>query len=231
MKTIGIIGGLGPESTVDYYREIITAFKSSHGNLEYPEILIYSMNLSEVLPLVNEKDWTGLSEIMLKKIDALYRAGADFAAIASNTPHITFHDLQSRSPIPLLSIVEATCAKAKATGVTHAGLMGTKVVMESDCYQKVFLPAGISIALPSEDERQFINQKLFTEIEFGIFKDSTRKALLAIVKRMRETDAIEALILGCTELPLILSENSLDIPFLNTSAIHCERIVSFCLGE
>jgi len=231
MKTIGIIGGLGPESTLDYYREIIAAFKSSHGNLQYPEILIYSMNLSEVLPLVNEKDWPGLSGILLKKIDALRRAGADFAAIASNTPHIIFHDLQSRSPIPLLSIVEATCAKAKGMGVSHAGLMGTRFVMESDCYQRVFLPEGISITLPSEEEQQFINQKLFTEIEFGIFKDSTREALLAIVGRMRETYAIDALILGCTELPLILTDNALDIPFLNTTAIHCERIVSFCLED
>ena len=189
------------------------------------------MNLNEVLPLVNGKDWPGLSEILLKKIDALHRAGAEFAAIASNTPHIIFDDLQSRSPLPLLSIVEATCAKSKTMGVTHAGLMGTKFVMESDCYQRVFLPEGISITLPSGEEQQFINQKLFTEIEFGIFKDSTREALLAIVRRMREADAIDALILGCTELPLILSDNPLDIPFLNTTAIHCERIVSFCLGD
>jgi aspartate racemase len=231
MKTIGIIGGLGPESTLDYYREIITAFKSSHGNLEYPEILIYSMNLSEVLPLVNDKNWSGLSEVLLKKIDALYRAGAEFAAIASNTPHIIFHDLQSRSPIPLVSIVEATCAKAKEMGLKHAGVMGTKFTMESDSYQKVFLPEGISIALPSEKDQQFIHRKLFEEIELGIFKDSTREALLAIVQRMIEAESIDSLILGCTELPLILSENAFEIPFLNTTAIHCEHIISFCLGD
>jgi aspartate racemase len=230
MKTIGIIGGIGPESTLDYYREIISAFKSSHGNLEYPEIIIYSLNLSQVLPLVDQRNWPGLSEVLLSKIDALYRAGAEFAAIASNTPHVIFHDLQSRSPIPLLSIVEATCAKAKAMGVTRAGLMGTQFTMESTSYQDVFLPEGISVVVPSEKERQFIHQKLFSEIEFGIFKDSTRQELLAIAKRMFERESIDALILGCTELPLILSENLLEIPFLNTTAIHCERIVSYCLA-
>lgn len=230
MKTIGIVGGLGPESTLDYYREIIAAFKASHGNLEYPEIIIYSVNLGEILPLINEKNWARLSEVLLKKIDALYRAGAQFAAIASNTPHIIFHDLQSRSPIPLLSIVEATCAKAKQIGVKRAGLMGTKFTMESDFYQKVCIPEGISIVIPSAEEQHFINQKLFTEIELGIFKDSTRDALLAITNRMFETESIDALILGCTELPLIISENALGIPFLNTTAIHCEHIVSFCLN-
>lgn len=230
MKTIGIIGGIGPESTLDYYREIITAFKSSHGNLEYPEIVLYSVNLGEILPFVNEGNWSGLSELLLKKIDALDRAGAEFAAIASNTPHIIFNDLQSRSPIPLLSIVEATCARAKQTGVRHAGLMGTKFTMESDCYQRVCQPEGISIVVPSEQEQQFIHQKLFTEIELGIFNDSTREALMAIAQRMIDAESIDALILGCTELPLILSENASGIPFLNTTAIHCERIVSYCLN-
>jgi aspartate racemase len=229
MKTIGIIGGIGPESTLDYYREIISAFKASHGNLEYPEIVIYSLNLSEILPLVNEKNWSRLAEVLLKKIDALHLAGAQFAAIASNTPHIIFQDLQSRSPIPLISIVEATCAKAKQMGLQHAGLMGTKFVMESNSYQKLFHPEGISIVLPSEEEQQFIHRKLFTEIELGIFKDATRDALLAIVQRMFEAESIDSLILGCTELPLILTDSAFGIPFLNTTAIHCERIVSYCL--
>ena len=229
MKTIGIIGGIGPESTLDYYREIISAFKTSHGNLEYPEIIIYSLNLSEILPIVDDRNWSGLSEILLKKLNALHCAGAEFAAIASNTPHIIFNDLQSRSPIPLVSIVEATCARAQRMGLKRVGLMGTKFTMESDSYQKVFLPAGIPVVVPSEQEQQFIQQKLFTEIEFGIFKDSTRQGLLAIAERMHQTESIDALVLGCTELPLILSENALEIPFLNTTAIHCERIVSYCL--
>jgi aspartate racemase len=230
MKTIGIIGGLGPESTLDYYREIISAFKSSHGNLEYPEIVLFSVNLNEFMAFVSEKNWHRLSQALLGKIDALHRAGAEFAAIASNTPHIVFQDIQCKSPIPLLSIVEATCGKAREMGLKHAGLMGTKLTMESNYYQKVFLPQGISIVVPTEKEQRFIHQKLFTEIELGIFKKSTRQAFLDIAKRMIEAESIDALILGCTELPLILSENTFAIPFLNTAAIHCERIVSYCLN-
>jgi aspartate racemase len=234
MKTIGIIGGLGPESTLDYYREIISAFKSKDGNLAYPQIVLFSVNLNEFMTLIDEKNWTGLSRVLLEKINALHHAGAEFAAIASNTPHIVFQEVQSRSPIPLLSIVEAACDKARQMGVKRAGLMGTRLTMASDFYQKVFQSQGISIAVPSEKEQQFINRKLFTEIELGIFKDATRKALYEIAERMMAAESIDALILGCTELPLIMSEkimseNRCDIPFLNTTAIHCERIVAYCI--
>jgi aspartate racemase len=234
MKTIGIIGGLGPESTLDYYREIISAFKSINDNLAYPEIVLFSVNLDAVMALIDEKNWTGLSRMLLEKINALHHAGAEFAAIASNTPHIVFQEVQSRSPIPLLSIVEATCDKARQLGVQRAGLMGTQLTMASNFYQKVFQPRGISIAVPSEKEQHFIHEKLFTEIELGIFKDATRKALFEIAERMMAAESIDALILGCTELPLIMLEtampvNRYEIPFLNTTAIHCERIVSYCL--
>jgi aspartate racemase len=234
MKTIGIIGGLGPESTLDYYREIISAFKSRDGNLAYPEIILFSVNLEEFMTLIDEKNWAGLSRALSEKIDALHQAGAEFAAIASNTPHIVFQEVQSRSPIPLLSIVEATCDKARQMGVKRAGLMGTRLTMASDFYRKVFQPRGISIAVPSEKEQQFIHEKLFTEIELGIFKDTTRQALFEIAERMMAAESIDALVLGCTELPLIMletvmPENRYDIPFLNTTAIHCERIVSYCI--
>jgi aspartate racemase len=235
MKTIGIIGGLGPESTLDYYREIISVFKSKDGNLAYPEIVLFSVNLDAVMTLIDEKNWAGLSRVLSEKIEALHQAGAEFAAIASNTPHIVFQEVQASSPIPLLSIVEATCDKARQMGVQRAGLMGTQLTMASDYYQKVFQPRGISIAVPSEKEQQFIHEKLFTEIELGIFKDATRKALFEIAERMMAAESIDALILGCTELPLIMpekimTENGYEIPFLNTTAIHCERIVSYCLA-
>ena len=230
MKTIGLIGGLGPESTLEYYREIISAFKSKPGNLSYPEIILFSVNLDEFLTLIDEKNWAGLSRVLSEKTEALHQAGAEFAAIASNTPHIVFHDLQSRSPIPLLSIVEATCDKARQMGLKRAGLMGTRLTMASDFYQKVFQARGISIVVPSEKEQQFIHQKLFAEVELGIFKDSTRKAFLEIAEGMMKAESIDSLILGCTELPLIMPENKYAIPFLNTTAIHCERIVSYCLG-
>jgi aspartate racemase len=231
MKTIGIIGGLGPESTVDYYKEIIAAFNSKHVEMAYPEMIICSANLNEFMKFVETKNWHRMSEWLLDKISSIHRAGAEFAVIASNTPHIVFDEIKSKSPIPLLSIVEETCNKAQEMDLKNIGLMGTKLTMEADFYKKPFISKGISVVVPFEAEQQFIHHKLFSEIELGIFKESTREDLLAIAKRMVDEEEIDALILGCTELPLILTESSYGIPFLNTTAIHCESIIKYCLQD
>ena len=231
MKPIGIIGGLGPESTVDYYKEIIAAFNARYDEMAYPEVIIYSVNIDEFMKFVETKNWPGLSEWLLEKISSIHRAGAQFAVIASNTPHIVFDEIKSKSPIPLLSIVEETCNKAQEMDLKNVGLMGTKLTMEADFYKKPFISKGMSVVVPSEKEQQFIHHKLFSEIELGIFKDSTREELLAIAKRMVDEEGVDALILGCTELPLILTQSKYGIPFLNTTAIHCESIIKYCLQD
>ncbi len=231
MKKIGIIGGIGPESTLDYYRGIIDAFRERVGGMNYPDIIIYSADLTELLQILEAKALDKLTEWLLVRIEALCRAGADFAVIASNTPHVVFDEVARRSPLPLLSIVVETCRKAETLGVRRAGLMGTKFTMEADFFQKPFHERGMSIVVPSAEEQHFIHEKLFSEIELGIIKESTREGLLAIVQKMIERDAIDSLILGCTELPLILDRDEFGIPFLNTTAIHVESIVRNCLGE
>jgi len=231
MKTIGIIGGLGPESTVDYYKEIIAAFNARYDEMTYPEIIIYSVNIDEFMKFVETENWPGLSEWLLEKISSIHQAGAQFAVIASNTPHIVFDEIKSKSPIPLLSIVEETCNKAQEMDLKNVGLMGTKLTMAADFYKKPFVSKGMSVVVPSEEEQQLIHHKLFSEIELGIFKDSTREKLLAIAKRMVDEEGVDALILGCTELPLILTESKYGIPFLNTTAIHCESIIKHCLQD
>ena len=231
MKKIGIIGGLGPESTVDYYKQIISAFNTKYADLAYPEIIVYSANLNEFMEFINKKQWQKISGWLLEKIRTIHQAGAEFAAIASNTPHIVFDEIKEKSPIPLLSIVEETCNKIKEMGLKNVGLMGTKLTMETDFYKKPFISKGISVVVPSREEQQLINHKLFSEIELGIFKDSTREELLAIAKRMVDENGIDSLILGCTELPLILTEDKYGIPFLNTSAIHCESIIRYCIEK
>lgn len=232
MKTIGIIGGIGPESTLDYYKTIIAAFQTRYADLAYPEIIVYSVNMNELMEFIKTRNWPNLAEWLSEKIDILQQAGAEFAVIASNTPHIVFDEIKAKSPIPLLSIVDATCSKARELGLKKIGLMGTKLTMEEDFYKKPFVSKGISVVVPSENEQQLIHHRLFSEIELGIFKDSTREELLGIVMRMVDDSGIDSLILGCTELPLILTESKYNIPFLNTSAIHCESIISKCIeGE
>lgn len=229
MKKIGLIGGIGPESTLDYYRRIIDAFRAGKTEADCPEIILYSANLTELMAILKTGDMTNLSNWLVEKIQALHRAGADFAAIGSNTPHVVFDRVAARSPIPLLSIVEATRQKAASLGLKKLGLMGTLFTMQSDFYPRAFAAGGMSVVMPDAESQQLIQQRLFSEIELGIIKGSTRKELLTIARRLIDRDAIKGMILGCTELPLILDQQSYSgIPFLNTTAIHVESIVEYC---
>jgi len=228
MKKIGIICGLGPESTVEYYKGIVEKFRYSTDEPVYPEILLYSLNMYQFLEMVESNQWNGVIELLLNSIEALYRAGAEFAAIASNTPHIVFNEVKSKSPILIISIVEATRSKVLEMGLKRIGLMGTKFTMQSDFYQKVFSHNDLPIIVPNPNEQQEIHDKLMNEIELGIIKDTTRQRLLDIVGRMVKDDSIDSLVLGCTELPLILDKEEYGIPFLNTTSIHIDSIVHYC---
>jgi len=226
MKKIGLIGGIGPESTLDYYRRIIYAARQRSGGLAVPEIIIYSADLQEALAIMESKRPGLLADWLLIKLDALHAAGADFAAITANTAHLVFDEVAKRSPLPLISIVEATCTAAQQQGLQRIGLLGTRFTMQADFFQQPFSRQGMEVVVPLPEEQDLIHERLFSEIELGIIKDATRDELLAIVQRMVEQERIEALILGCTELPLILPDQAHGIPLLNTVAIHVASIVA-----
>lgn len=226
MKRIGIVGGLGPEATIDYYRLIIDGYRAqSKGNA--PEIVVYSMNLND-FPDINARD--KVIAWFAEALEALHKAGAEFAVIAANTPHIVYDDLKRLSPIPLLSIVEETCRAVKSLNLKRVGLMGTKVTMSSNFYQKALSQRDIAVVVPTSQEQDYINNKLFTEIMYNKIVNSTREGLLKIVKRMIDDDRIEGIILGCTELPLILTTDEFGIPFLNTTKIHVDSVIRYCLS-
>jgi aspartate racemase len=229
MKRIGIIGGLGPEATIDYYKEIINAFKNEKGDLDYPEIIIYSVNMAYFIGLMREKKYEQVTAYISEKIEGLKQAGADFAALSANTPHQLFDELRERSGIPLISIVEVTCNEAKSKGLKKAGLFGTDLTMRASFFPDVFSKQDIEVVAPDEEDRKLINYKLFSEIELGIFKDETRELIIGIIKKMVREQQIDSLILGCTELPLILTaETYAGIPILNTTKIHVESIAKYC---
>ncbi|MFW6080741.1 MAG: aspartate/glutamate racemase family protein [Desulfosalsimonas sp.] len=230
MKKIGIIGGIGPESTVDYYKLIINAFHERQADLDYPDIIIYSANLSHLVKILESRDWQRLTDWLLEKVNSLHKAGAEFAVIGSNTPHVVFEQVISGSSLPMLSIVEATRDHARKRNFRKLGLLGTKFTMEWGFYAKAFDGYDMSVVVPEKDEQELIHHRLFSEIELGIIKESTRQELLSIVEKMIRKYSIDAVILGCTELPLILDKDEFGIPFLNTTAIHAESIVNFCLG-
>jgi aspartate racemase len=231
VKKIGMIGGFGPESTLDYYRSLIDQYHQLQGEGSLPEIIIYSMDMYIMLTLVEQKRWDDVTEFILKGVNTLYRAGADFGIISANTPHIVYDRLKNSSPIPLISIVEETSKRAKEIGLQRVGLLGTSFTMRASFFQKVLANNNISVVVPSEKEQDFIQHKLMTEIELGQFLEETRNGLLMIIKRMVDEDLIEGVILGCTELPLILTKDEFDIPFLNTTKIHVESAIRYCLVE
>jgi aspartate racemase len=227
VKTVGIIGGIGPESTVEYYRTIIATYRARKQDGDYPAILLNSINLNKTLGWFVANEWDRAAEYLLAELARLARAGADFGVLASNTHHIVFDELRRQSPIPLLSIVEATCEAVQALGLRKVGLFGTRFIMQGHFYLEAFSRAGMTVAIPEEDEQSYIHDKYLGELVPGIFLPETRAGLLAIVDRMIERQGIEGLILGGTELPLILRETThRGIPLLDTTRIHVERIVA-----
>jgi len=231
MKTLGIIGGLGPESTVDYYQRIIALYRERTGDGSYPEFIINSLNLRKGLDFMDANDLPGMTDYLLHGIGKLARAGADFGLISANTPHIVFEDVASKSPIPLISIVEATCASAKAHNLKRLALLGTRYTMQASFYPKVFSRERIELFVPEPDDQNYIHEKYFTELVPGKFLPATRAGLLAIVDRMKAERDIAAVILAGTELPLILRDPDYNgIPFLDTTKIHVEAAVDEMLS-
>src|ERR1700681_1176927 len=232
MKTVGIIGGIGPESTIEYYRLIIEGYRQRQADDSYPSIVINSVDLNRLLDWMKANQLSSVTDYLVNEIEKLARAGVDFGALASNTPHIVFDQIRERSPIPLISIVESTRDAAHALGLKRVGLFGTRYTMQGRFYAETFAKAGMTIFAPYEDEQAYIHEKYLGELLNNIFLPETRERLLAIVDRMKERDGIEGLILGGTELPLILRDpEHKGIPFLDTTKIHVERIVAELVRE
>ena len=220
MKTLGIIGGLGPESTVDYYKLIVAAYREQT-NGGYSPIVINSVDLNRVRDLVTANALAELTEYLVAEVQRLQRAGADFGLLAANTPHVVFDDLRGRSPIPLISIVEATCDAAKALDLNRLALLGTRFTMQGRFFWDVFARSGLTLVAPVPEEQEYIHNKYMDELVNGIFLPETRDRLLGIVSRLKEQARVDGVILGGTELPLLLRHApAQDIPFLDTAQIH-----------
>jgi len=226
MKTLGIVGGLGPESTIDYYQRIIALYRERTGDGSYPEFIIASVNLRKGLDFMDGNNLTGMADYLFQAIDKLARAGADFGIISANTPHIVFDEVASKSSIPLISLVEATCAAAKAQNLKRLALFGTRYTMQGTFYSNVFSREAIELLVPEPEDQDYIHDKYMNELVAGKFLPETRTGLLTIVDRMKATSPIDGVILAGTELPLILRDPDHDgIPFLDTTKIHCEAAV------
>jgi aspartate racemase len=220
MKTLGIVGGIGPESTVDYYRSLIQMWREKTKDGSAPSILLNSIDLKKMLDLIAANEFSDVTAYLSGEMERLIRAGADVGLLAANTPHIVFDELQRRSSIPLISIVEATREAAEELGLRRLGLFGTRFTMQGRFYPDVFSKAGIALVVPEEDEQAYVHDVYMNELVKGVFLPETRQRLLAIVDRLAKQEHVQGLILAGTELPLILREATCGISFLDTTQIH-----------
>jgi aspartate racemase len=231
MKTLGMIGGVGPESTLDYYKNIIALYRERQPDGSYPQFVINSIDLQKGIDFLEANNLAGTANFLLSEIEKLPRAGAQFGIIAANTPHIVFDEVKAKSPIPLVSIVEAACDCAKSRSFKRLALFGTRYTMQSDFYQKVFAREGIELVVPEPNDQNYIHEKYFAELVPGIFLPETRAGLLAIVDRMKTKVDIEGVLLAGTELALILrGESHNGVALLDTGKIHCQAAVSEMLS-
>ena len=222
-----MLGGLGPESTVEYYETIIRLYRERVTDGSYPQFIVNSVNLQKVVDPLTANDLAGVARYLAEEIQKLAGAGADFGLISANTPHVVFDEVQATVPIPLLSIVEATCAAVKKRGLHRLVLLGTRFTMQGTFYPKVFAREGIELVTPDPVDREYIHDKYMNELVSGKFLPETRTGLLAIVDRLAARSGVEGVILGGTELPLLLRDENLNgIPLLDTMRIHAEAAVA-----
>ncbi|HEX7334953.1 MAG TPA: amino acid racemase [Pyrinomonadaceae bacterium] len=226
MKTLGLIGGTGPESTIDYYR-LLTAQYREKANGASPPVIINSVDLQRMITWMNAGELDKVTDYLAGEFEKLQRAGVDFAALTANTPHIVFDELQQRTTLPLISIVEATCERAQSLGFKSVGLFGTRYTMQAPFYPKVFSRTDVKLVTPTEAEQNYIHEKYLGELLKDVFAPETRARFLATADKMKARDGVEAVILGGTEIPLLLrTEEHNGIQLLDTTRIHVDRLIS-----
>ncbi len=225
MTSVGLVGGLGPESTIDYYRRILERWARERAG-SAPSIVIDSLDVQLGLRLV-QQDRAGLTAYLQASLARLAGAGVGFAVLTANTPHLVFDELAASSPVPLISIVEVCAEEAQRRGLKRLLLLGTRFTMEGTFFPAVFARRGLSIVSLSGADVVWVHERYIGELLKGDFRDDTRQGFVELVARVHRESAIEGVILGGTELPLLLRAAEIaGIPLLDTTALHVEAIVA-----
>lgn len=222
---------MGPQSTVPYYMNIVYGIRERVNPDFFPNLTVESLNVFEILHYIGAGEYKKVIDLFLEALENLKNTGCEIAALTANTAHIVFDELVEQSPLPLISIVESTCAEAKLRGYKKLALLGTNFTMERDFYKKPFLREGIEIIVPETAERKLIDDRIVSELEMGVVKNSTRQEFIEIINRLKSDGHADAVILGCTELPLILSDETSPIPCLDTVKIHSQALIGASLQE
>ena len=226
MKKVGILGGMSYESTIKYYDLILQKYYERYQDFHYPEILIYSLNFQKVIDYEMGDDESTYIDYLMIGINSLQNGGVDFIIMAANSPHAVYDKLVQRSQVPILSIVEATAKKAQQEKLRKLLLLGIKFTMQSSFYPEYFAKSGMEVITPSDSEQDVINEIIFDELVIGKLTKESKNMLLKIVNAYE----VDAVILGCTELPLLLQQNDTDVILLDTVELHVEAALKYCLN-
>jgi aspartate racemase len=228
-KSIGIIGGVSPESTAKYYQYITRKYYARFGDYSYPRIIIYSVNFQQFINWQKEGHWNNITESLIQAAQAVHTAGADFGLIAANTMHAVFDKVQEKSLIPLISIIEATADAINKEKIKTVGLLGTLHTMRENFYKDGLLEHGIMTMVPEPKEQEFINKVVYYELSMGQINQESKQVFIEIINKLRGRGA-EGIVLGCTEIPLLVQQNDCDIKLFNTTEIHAQKALDFAVG-
>ena len=229
MKKIGLVGGTGPESTVMYYKKLNMEIDKLTEGKAMPDIAIESVNFRRAWDYVSNAKYDSLTDYLAEKVNRLISGGAEVVSLTAITMHMVFDELLKKTDYPLVSIPKAVCEEVVSHRISRVGLLGTVFTMEQDYMKKDLISAGVQVFVPNEKERELIGKRIFEELEIGIIKESTLAELVTIINRMRENDGIEGIILGCTELPLILNADNCPVRCFDAVDIHFKKLISLAM--
>jgi aspartate racemase len=229
-KRIGILGGMSPESTVAYYEYITRTYTERFGDYGYPEVLIYSVSFQPYVDWPNQDRWDLVADGLGQAAQKLVAAGAEVILIATNTMHLVFDEVQARVEVPMLSLLDATAEAIQARGLSTVGLLGTKFTMEKSFYQDALARREISTVVPDADDRAYVNRVIYDELVAGQIRDESRAGYLAIIRKLADQGA-QGIVLGCTEIPLLVDEASAGVPLFDTTHIHAEAALNYAIKD
>ena len=231
MKTIGLLGGMSWESTVPYYRQINEAVKARLGGLHSAKIVLYSVDFAEVERLQHQGDWTAAGALLADAARALERAGADFIVLCTNTMHKVAPAIEGAVQIPLLHIADPTAGAIRRAGLHRVGLLGTRFTMEQDFYRgRLAGQHGIEVLIPEADDRDLVHRVIYEELCLGRIEQASRQAYRDVMRRLVER-GVQGIILGCTEISMLVGDEDASVPLFDTTAIHAEAAAALALGR
>ena len=224
MKKVGFIGGLGPPSTVDYYLGYIGRVRKAYGENCFPEFTVENVNLAKVINGISEKRYSDTADYLLESIGNLKAAGAEIAAITANTPHIVWDIMSERFPIPVISIIDASIDEMKERDFRKVVVFGTQLTLESGLYDSKMIKAGIEPVIPTDEDKKKIGDLIFPNLENGVIIPEERDEMLALAEKYITGSDADAILLGCTEIPLVIKNGDVSVPVLDTAQIHLDAI-------